>query len=101
MDRALGETAIVTSLALIAIGLYGVASTRNLLRMLLSLEVVFNGILLGIVAFTSFNPVVDTLVAVLLVSVVTVEVVVAVAILIGFYRHARTLESEGLEEGGV
>jgi len=89
------------SLALLAIGVYGATSTRSLLRMLLSIEVIFNGILLAIVAYMSSNPVLDTLTSIVIVSVVSGEVIIVVALIVAFYRISRTLESGPLEEEGV
>lgn len=101
VDRAVGEVAFAASLALIALGAYGFASTNNLLRMLLSLEVVFNGIILGLVAYLSFQPVLASIAAIILITVVAAEVVVTVAILAGLYRRVKSFESTGLEEVGV
>ncbi len=101
IEKAVGEVAFAASLALVAIGVYGLTSTNNMLRMLLSLEVIFNGILLGIVAYLSFQPIMASIVAILLVAVVAAEVIVTMAILAGLYRQVRTFETTGLEEEGV
>ncbi len=84
-----------------AIGVYGIATSRNLLRTLLSIEVLFNGILLAIVTFLSQIAVLDTLASVVIVSVVSGEVIVMVAVIVSFYRVAKTLDSSSLEEEGV
>lgn len=101
VDKAVGEVAFATAIALVAIGVYGMASTNNMLRILLSLEVVFNGILLGVVAYLSFQPVLASIVAIILVAVVAAEVIVTVSILAGLYRQAKSFETSGLEEEGV
>ena len=44
----LGETLLLTSGLLVAVGVYGLLSTRSLIRMLLSVEVMFNGALLAL-----------------------------------------------------
>ena len=92
---------LATSLSLIAIGVYGLTSTNNLIRQLLSIEVVFNGIILLIVAMATANPTMITLLLVILISVVSGEVIVVMALIISMYRVSRTLTSDALAEEGV
>jgi len=84
-----------------AIGAYGVTASRNLLRILLSIEVLFNAILLMIVAVLASNPVLGAAFTVILISVVSAEVVVVVAVIVAFYRASKTFDSSSLDEGGV
>jgi len=100
-DKAMGEVAFAVALGLVALGVYGVTATNNMLRMLLSIEVIFNGVLLMLISLLAFDAVMATVVAVILVSVVAAEVIVTVAILAGFYRQAKTFETGSLEEEGV
>ena len=92
---------LATSLSLIAIGVYGLTSTNNLIRQLLSIEVVFNGIILLIVAMATANPTMITLLLIILISVVSGEVIVVMALVISMYRVSRTLTSDALAEEGV
>lgn len=92
---------LATSLSLIAIGVYGLTSTNNLIRQLLSIEVVFNGIILLIVAMATANPTMVTLLLIILISVVSGEVIVVMALIISMYRVSRTLTSDALAEEGV
>ena len=92
---------LATSLFLIAIGVYGLTSTNNLIRQLLSIEVVFNGIILLIVAMATANPTMITLLLIILISVVSGEVIVVMALIISMYRVSRTLTSDALAEEGV
>jgi NADH:ubiquinone oxidoreductase subunit K len=92
---------LATSLSLIAIGVYGLTSTNNLIRQLLSIEVVFNGIILLIVAMATANPTMATLLLIILISVVSGEVIVVMALIISMYRVSRTLTSDALAEEGV
>ena len=100
-EKAAGEVAFAVALGLVALGVYGLSSSSNMLRMLLSLEVIFNGILLALVALLSFDPVLATVVIVILISVVAAEVIVTVAILAGLYRQTKTFDAGSLEEEGV
>jgi len=95
------EVAYGVSFLVAAIGAYGIATSRNLIRTLLSIEVLFNGILLAIVTYLSQAAVLDTIAGVLIVSVVSGEVIVMVAVIVAFYRVAKTLDSSSMEEEGV
>jgi NAD(P)H-quinone oxidoreductase subunit 4L len=99
--EAVSAEIFVLALTVAAIGAYGVASTRNLLRILLSIEVMFNSVLLMVVAALSAIPELSSAFSILLVSVVSAEVIVVVAVLVSYYRASRTFDSTPLEEGGV
>ncbi|MCE4605844.1 MAG: NADH-quinone oxidoreductase subunit K [Desulfurococcales archaeon] len=101
--ESIGYTITITGLLLISIGVYGFAATRNLIRMLLSLEIVFNGVFLVILEVITSAPVYATILGVILVSVVSAEVAVVVAIIAAYYRKTGVLDSESAEnvEGGV
>ncbi len=92
---------LATSIALVAIGVYGLTSSNNLVRQLLSIEVLFNGVVLLVAAIAFANPGMLTLLLVVLVSVVSGEVIIVMALVISMYRASRTLSSEVLEERGV
>ncbi len=100
-EKIAGEVAYLAAAGLIAIGAYGLTATNNMFRMLLSLEVIFNGVLLAVVAFLSFNPVYATAIGVILVSVVSAEIIVVVAIIAGLFRYTRSFDTRSLEEEGV
>jgi NADH-quinone oxidoreductase subunit K len=92
---------LATSVALVAIGVYGLTSSNNLVRQLLSIEVILNGVVLLVAAIASANPGMLTLLLVVLVSVVSGEVIIVMALVISMYRASRTLSSDVLEERGV
>lgn len=101
VDAATASVAIIGASILLGIGSYGLASSRNLIRQLLSIEVLFNAILVFIVVLTAFNGVLATGLSLILISVVSGEVIVLVAVIVAYYRVARSLESSSLEEEGV
>jgi len=92
---------LAASIALAAIGVYGLTSSSNLVRQLLSIEVLFNGVILLLAAIASANPEMLTLLLAILVSVVSGEVIVVMALVISMYRVSRKLSSDILEEEGV
>lgn len=100
-EALLGALALAASISLIGIGSYGLAASRSLVRQLLSIEVIFNSILLLAVVILSSAPAVGVLVLIVIITVVTGEIVVVVAILMALYRGAGGLDSRVLEEEGV
>ncbi len=101
VDAAIANVALVGAGILAALGVYGMASSRNLLRQLLSIEVLFNAILIVVLVLASFDPVIATQLGVLLIAVVSGEVIVLVSVIVAFYRVSLSLDSSSLEEEGV
>ena len=50
------ESVLAVSAALFAIGAYGVISRRSLVTVIMSLELMFNGVVIAAVAFSRFTP---------------------------------------------
>ncbi len=92
---------IVTAVVVASVGVYGLTSSRNFVRQLLSLEVIFNAIILLIAVMLASGPAVATFLLVVLVLIVSGEVVVIMALVISAYRSGKSLESEILGEEGV
>ncbi len=101
VDAATAGVALFTASVLAGVAVYGMTSSRNLIRQLLSIEVLFNAILVFVIVLASVNPVSTTALAVLLVSVVSGEVIVLVSVIAAYYRVAKSLDSSDLEEEGV
>ncbi|MCE4600717.1 MAG: NADH-quinone oxidoreductase subunit K [Desulfurococcales archaeon] len=101
VDAATAGVTVVTASVIAGLAVYGMSSSRNFLRQMLSIEVLFNAILLVILVIAGVNPAYTTAFAILLVSVVSGEVIVLVSIIVAFYRVARELDSTAVEEEGV
>ena len=78
---------------LFAIGMFGFLARRNAISMLMSIELMLNGVNLAIVAFGSF---VESLradasvIALLVIAVAAAEATVGLAIIIAIYRNKKT-----------
>ena len=84
---------LLFSSALFAIGAYGVLARRNLLIVLMSLELMLNGVNLSIVAFGAFVPalgVQGAVIALMVMAVAAAEATVGLAIVIAIYRNKKT-----------
>jgi NADH-quinone oxidoreductase subunit K len=101
LDSFVGGILLVTSAIIIGIGAYGLTASSNLLRQLLSVEVMFNGLLLLVIPILAGSSYLATYFGIIVISVVSVEVIVVVSILIAFLRQYRSLSSSDLEESEV
>jgi NADH:ubiquinone oxidoreductase subunit K len=92
---------VILSLMLCAIGVYGVLTRRNLIGILLSVEVILNGANLNFAAFAHFraaDPTAGAIFPIFVMAVSACEMAVALAIIISMYRRKRRLDVYRLEE---
>jgi len=93
--------ALVAAAVLASVGAYGIASSRNLVRQMLALEVIFNAILVVLVVSLSSAPDVAVMLSILVITVVSGELIVVVAVMASLYRSTRSFDSSSIEEEGV
>ena len=97
MDRT--QLLIGVALALFALGLVGVIVRRNVLVMLMCLELMLNGVNLSLVTFAQQTGTTAGAVLVFLVFVVaTVEIALAIPIVLLLVRAKRTLDVDAYRE---
>ncbi|WP_148679049.1 NADH-quinone oxidoreductase subunit NuoK [Aeropyrum pernix] len=101
VDAALSQVVVLLAAVLAAIGSYGLAGSRNLVRQLISAEVLFNAFLLIVILVLSKSSLAANVLGIMLVIVVSGEIIVVVALVAALYRRLGTLETEPLEEEGV
>ena len=92
---------VILSLMLCAIGVYGVLTRRNLIGILLSVEVILNGANLNFAAFAHFgasDPTAGAIFPIFVMAVSACEMAVALAIIISMYRRKKRLDVYSLEE---
>jgi len=89
---------LVLSAALFAIGAYGALARRNLLIILMSVELMLNGVNVAILAFARMHGSTPGHVFVLMVmGVAAAEVSVGLAILIAVFRNRKTVDTGDLK----
>ena len=89
---------LVLSAALFAVGAYGVLARRNLLVILMSVEVMLNGVNVALLAFARLHGNTTGHVFVLMVmGVAAAEVSVGLAILIAVFRNRKTVDTGDLK----
>lgn len=92
---------VALSLILCAIGIFGMLTRRNLLGILLSVEIILNGANINFAAFAHFraaDPVAGAIFPVFVMAVSACEIAVALAIIISMYRRKKRLDVYRMEE---
>jgi len=87
------NTYLTLSGALFAIGTFGFLARRNAISMLMSIELMLNGVNLSIVAFGAFVPNLQgdgAVIALLIMAVAAAEATVGLAIVIAIFRNRKT-----------
>ena len=93
MDRT--QFLLGIALSLFAVGLLGVIVRRNLLVMLMCMELMLNGVTLSLVTFAQQSDTLSGAVLVFLIFVVaTAEIALAIPIVLLLVRSKRTLDLE-------
>ena len=84
---------LILSVLLFSIGAFGFLARRNAISMLMSIELMLNGVNLSIVAFGAFIPALrnqGAIIALMVMAVAAAEATVGLAIVIAIYRNRRT-----------
>ena len=86
---------LVVSAVLFAIGTAGVFLRRNLITILLSVEIMLNAVNLSFVAFgRQFGTLDGQIIVFFVMTVAAAEAAVGLAIVIGLYRHRESLNPD-------
>ncbi len=89
---------LVLSAVIFAIGVVGVLIRRNLIVILMSIELMLNAVNLSFIAFSRFLVSIEGQVIVFFVmSVAAAEAVVGLAIVISVFRHRQSLDPQELQ----
>ena len=91
---------LLVSAALFLIGLFGALTRRNLIGILMGIELMFNAANLNLAAFNRFlhpGAVLGQAVAVFAMAVAAAEVVVGLALVIAIYRSRNTVYADDID----
>ena len=92
---------ITLSTLLFFIGAYGFLSRRNMIAMLMSLELMLNSVNINFIAFNKylFPDNLDGLVyVVFIIAIAAAEAAVAIAIIINLFRNTRNIDAENADK---
>jgi NADH-quinone oxidoreductase subunit K len=83
---------LILSIILFCIGVTGVLCRRNIIIILMSLELVFNSANISLAAFSYYLQSLNGMIFVIFsITIAAAEVAVGLAILVAVYRHRRTV----------
>jgi NADH-quinone oxidoreductase subunit K len=89
---------LVLSSALLAIGTIGVLTRRNIVIILMSIELILNAVNINLVAFSRhFQSVNGQVFAIFVITVAVAEAAVGLGILIALFRNKETLQADEIE----
>ena len=94
------EHYLILSALLFSIGLYGALAKRNIIIILMSIELMLNAVNIAMVAFSRFvTPALLTgqVFAIFVIVVAAAEAAVGLAIIIAVYRNRETIESSKID----
>jgi NADH-quinone oxidoreductase subunit K len=92
---------LFVSTALFFIGMYGLFTRRNLITMLMAIELILNSVNINFVAFNKYlypDQLNGVFFSLFIITVAAAEAAVAIAIIINLYRNHRSIDVEDTEE---
>ena len=92
---------LFVSTALFFIGMYGLFTRRNLITMLMSIELILNSVNINFVAFNKYlypDKLNGVFFSLFIITVAAAEAAVAIAIIINLYRSHRSIDVEETQE---
>jgi NADH-quinone oxidoreductase subunit K len=92
---------LFVSTALFFIGVYGLFTRRNLITMLMSIELMLNSVNINFVAFNKYlypDKLNGVFFSLFIITVAAAEAAVAIAIIINLYRNHRSIDVEDAQE---
>jgi len=95
------EHFLIVSTIMFFIGIYGFLTRRNLITMLMSIELILNAVNINFVAFNYFlypNNLHGQFFAIFIIAIAACEAAVAIAIIINIYRRFQTINVENVSE---
>lgn len=89
------------SLALFSIGLYAVLARRNLIAILIGIELMLNAASINVLAvnhFVAADPAVGQIIVLFIIGLAAAEAAIALSIVLAVYRQRTSIDVAGLEE---
>jgi NADH:ubiquinone oxidoreductase subunit K len=89
------------STALFFIGMYGLFTRRNMITMLMAVELILNSVNINFVAFNKYlypQKLEGLFFSLFIIAIAAAEAAVAIAIIINLYRNIRSIDVETADE---
>jgi NAD(P)H-quinone oxidoreductase subunit 4L len=91
------ERYILLSTALFSIGIYGLIASRNVIRVLMSIELLLNAVNINLVAFSTYIDPLEIkgqVFALFVMAIAAAEAAIALAIILAIYRNMSSVDLE-------
>lgn len=95
------EHILFVSTALFFIGMYGLLTRRNMITMLMSIELILNSVNINFIAFNKYlwpDKLDGVFFTIFIITIAAAEAAVAIAIIINLYRTHRSIDVEDATE---
>lgn len=95
------EYFLILATLMFFVGIYGFLTRRNLITMLMSIELVLNSVNINFVAFNRYlfpDKLEGHFFSLIVIAVAAAEAAVAIAIIINIYRHFTSINVENVDE---
>ena len=92
---------LIVSTALFFIGMYGLFTRRNMITMLMSIELLLNSVNINFVAFNKYlypDKLEGLFFTLFIIAIAAAEAAVAIAIFINLYRNFHSIDAETTDE---
>ena len=92
---------LFVSAALFFIGMYGLFTRRNMITMLMSVELILNSVNINFVAFNKYlypDNLEGVFFTLFIIAIAAAEAAVAIAIIINLYRNFHSIDVEAADE---
>jgi NADH-quinone oxidoreductase subunit K len=92
---------LFVSTALFFIGMYGLFTRRNMITMLMSIEIILNSVNINFVVFNKYlypDKLDGIFFTIFIIAIAAAEAAVAIAIIINLYRNHQSIDVEDVEE---
>ncbi|HWB90725.1 MAG TPA: NADH-quinone oxidoreductase subunit NuoK [Puia sp.] len=92
---------LILSTALFFIGMYGLLTRRNMITMLMSVELILNSVNINFVAFNVYlypQKLTGIFFTLFIIAIAAAEAAVAIAIIINLYRNFHSIDVEAADE---
>ena len=92
---------LIVSTALFFIGMYGLLTRRNMITMLMSVELILNSVNINFIAFNKYlypGRLEGVFFVLFIIAIAAAEAAVAIAIIINLYRNLHSIDVEAADE---
>ena len=92
---------IVLSLVMFFAGVYGFITRKNMLMMLISIELMLNAVDINFAVFNRFlfpEQMEGMIFSIFAIAIAAAETAIAIAIIINIYRHIRNIDADKLDD---